>query len=141
MKILKRIIFYFLSFTWGGVMSLIGLVGLLVTACIKDSKFSIFCGRICVEVGKNNWGGVSLGCFIFCSKGSSKSLKAHESGHTLQNIVFGPLFPFVVAIPSAIRYQYREYRYRYGLPVHTQYDDIWFEGQATKLGQKYFMEA
>ena len=28
----------------------------------------------------------------------------HEFGHTFQNCLFGPLFPLIVAIPSAIRY-------------------------------------
>ena len=59
----------------------------------------------------------------------------HESGHGIQNLLFGPLMPFVVSIPSAIRYWYREYLMKvkkikcWNLP---DYDSIWFEGTATK---------
>lgn len=45
---------------------------------------------------------------------------------------------FVITIPSAIRYWYRELKYhRKGLVPPTMYDDIWFEGQATRWGQTY----
>ena len=43
--------------------------------------------------------------------------------------------PFVVSIPSAIRYWNRKLNYHdKGLTPPTEYDDIWFEKQATKLG-------
>jgi hypothetical protein len=63
---------------------------------------------------------------------------AHECGHGLQNIMFGPLFIFIIFIPSCIRYWYRELRYeRKGIMPPTSYDSIWFEGWATELGKKY----
>lgn len=43
--------------------------------------------------------------------------------------------PFVVCIPSAARYWYREYIYRTNYEKYRQlppYDAAWFEGQATK---------
>ena len=80
---------------------------------------------------KGSWGGVTLGCFIFTCKNPSQSLLEHESGHTLQNIMFGPLMPFIVAIPSCIRYWFR----RFTKPT-TMYDGIWFERQATNLGYR-----
>ena len=66
------------------------------------------------EVG-GNWGGVSLGAFALCGKYNQpdsdcympewyEDTRKHEAGHSLQNIILGPFFPFVVAIPSAIRY-------------------------------------
>jgi hypothetical protein len=45
------------------------------------------------------------------------------------------LFPFIVAIPSAIRYHYQNYRSSKGLS-NKEYDAIWFEGMATKWGTK-----
>ena len=57
----------------------------------------------------------------------------HECGHGIQNCIWGPLMIFVVCIPSATRYWYREFKYhRKGLTPPTKYDDIWFEGQATR---------
>lgn len=101
-------LFYFFSFTWGVVMSVIGgMAGIILT--ITGHKPRVFHRRVYWEVGKN-WGGVELGCFFLCSHNSSVSLKQHEAGHGLQNIVFGPLMPFIVCIPSAIRYWVQEIR-------------------------------
>ena len=52
--------------------------------------------------------------------------------------------PFLVSIPSAMRYWYREYLVRKKKKLHSElppYDSIWFEGWATKLGDKYYKEA
>ena len=68
-------------------------------------------------------------------KGSGTLTEAHEFGHSLQNLIFGPLFPFIVAIPSVIRCQYQNYRSKKGLP-NKEYDSIWFEFQASSLGHK-----
>ena len=135
--ILKRICFYILSFTWGIIMSFIGLILLLVLLPMK--RVHVFHGRLYGVIGKN-WGGIALGCFFFVDDRTSTNTKAHEAGHGLQNAVLGPLFPFVVAIPSAIRYWYRELKYsRKHITPPTAYDDIWFEGQATRLGKAYVL--
>ena len=135
--ILKRILFYIISFTWGGIMTAIGLVVLLVT--LPFGKFGIYHGRIYKRIGKN-WGGVELGCFFLCDNSADEYILAHESGHGLQNCLWGPLMPFVICIPSAIRYWYREFIWRFNKEKFNKlpdYDAIWFEGQATKWGKKY----
>lgn len=68
----------------------------------------------------------------------SDYLRSHECGHGLQNIILGPLFPFVIAIPSAIKYQYYNRCYKNEKETRP-YDSIWFEGQATRWGQKYIL--
>lgn len=88
-----------------------------------------------------DWGGLNLGAVSFCGGYTTKCqnlnwfehTRRHEFGHSLQNIVFGPFQIFLVAIPSAIRYHYQMARMRKGLP-NKEYDSIWFEGTATKLG-------
>ena len=135
--ILKRILFYIISFTWGGIMTTIGLVVLLVT--LPFGKFGIYHGRIYKRIGKN-WGGVELGCFFLCDNSADEYILAHESGHGLQNCLWGPLMPFVICIPSAIRYWYREFIWHFNKEKFNklpEYDAIWFEGQATKWGKKY----
>ena len=135
--ILKRILFYIISFTWGGIMTAIGLVVLLVT--LPFGKFGIYHGRIYKRIGKN-WGGVELGCFFLCDNSADEYILAHESGHGLQNCLWGPLMPFVICIPSAIRYWYREFIWHFNKEKFNKlpdYDAIWFEGQATKWGKKY----
>ena len=132
--ILKRILFYIISFTWGGVMSMIGLLAMIFT--LPWGTYYIYHGRLYKVIGKN-WGGLELGCFFFCDRQDEYILN-HESGHGLQNCIWGPLFPFVIGIPSAIRYWYREIKMRKNPSVQLpDYDAIWFEGQATRWGRKY----
>ena len=193
MKIAKIVLFYFVSFTWGLIMSLIGSVvclGLVITG----HKPKLFHHIVYFEIGEN-WGGVELGPFFLCCKGSGLHTKQHECGHGIQNTWFGPLMPFIVCLPSATRYWLREQdtqaskkKFSYVLcgsvgilalllclvPLLTHiyawfivpafvllydvimllwllfieipkyevkypsYDSIWFEGQATRLGEKYF---
>ena len=105
-------------------------IGLLITGH-KPKRFYQF---IYFEVGKN-WGGFSCGVFFFTSQNPSLHTKQHEAGHGIQNIMFGFLMPFIVSIPSALRYWYRELTPN---KKHPNYYSIWFENQANKLGQKYF---
>ena len=125
--------FYLLSFTWGLPMTLIGCVAAFVLRSLgyKPTKYG-YCYHF--EIGQR-WGGINLGFFIITDDTPSEHTKAHEHGHAYQNCYWGFLFPFAVAIPSAVRYWYRELKYnRKGQTPTTQYDDIWFEGDATKRG-------
>lgn len=82
-----------------------------------------------------------MGPFFVTDSTPTLHTKQHESGHGIQNIMFGPLMPFIVSIPSCIRYWYREYLVRSGKKKYyelPEYDSIWFEGMATRLGEKYF---
>lgn len=140
MRIFKLTIFYILSFTWGIIMTMFGLIGILFS--LPFGKVRKFHGRLCAVWGKG-WGGVSLGCFFFVSEDCfNDHTCSHECGHMLQNCLMGPFFIFLVAIPSFIRYHYRDYLVNsgkkkwYELP---DYDDIWFEGQATRWGEKYIL--
>lgn len=139
MKTVKAILFWLLSLTWGLPMTLFGVVcalALLVTGH-KPRRFHYF---IYFEVG-NAWGGFEAGCFFFVNRGASLSLKQHEAGHGIQNIMLGVFMPFAISIPSCIRYWYREYLMRTGKKTYAQlppYDSIWFEGWATALGQKHY---
>ena len=99
--IFKRILFYIVSFTWGGIMSVVGLLAMLFT--LPFGKFGIYHGRLYKRIGKN-WGGVELGCFFLCDDSCGEHTLQHECGHGLQNCLWGPLLPFVVCAPSAIRY-------------------------------------
>lgn len=129
-------LYYFLNLTWGIEMTLIGgAVAIVLLALGKKPKR--YHGAIYFEVGKG-WGGINLGLFFLCSEDSGERVKSHEFGHSLQNCLYGPLMFVLVCIPSATRYWYRELKYnRRGRIPPTKYDDAWFEGQATKWGQKY----
>lgn len=114
----------------GGVVAL----ALLVTGH-KPKRFHYL---IYFEVG-SGWGGFELGAFFVVNKNPSLHILQHESGHGLQNIMLGVFMPFIVSIPSCIRYWWREYKMRKGLGnTLPPYDRIWFEGWATRLGEKHF---
>ena len=123
-------LFYLFNFTWGIIMNIIGAVGAGVMLAAGKQPFH-HAGSITFRIGKN-WGGVSLGIFSFVCEDASEHTLNHEFGHAVQNALYGPLFPFIVAIPSAIRY----WKIRLGKLVVENYDDAWFEGQATEWGTK-----
>lgn len=141
-KVLLSILYWIGQLTWGIIMSLIGLITALICIIFLKGKVHRNGFTFIVEVG-GNWGGLNLGCVSLCGGYTTvcpdenwfQHTRRHEFGHSLQNLIFGPLFPFIVAIPSAIRYHYQNYRSSKGLP-NKEYDAIWFEGQATKWGTK-----
>jgi hypothetical protein len=94
-----------------------------------------FGGCIYFEIGKG-WGGLNLGLIFLCQDGAPDSLKTHEFGHSIQNCMWGVLTPLVVHFPSMARYWLREYKAAHGEKL-PPYDAAWFEGQATKFGEKY----
>lgn len=140
MKIVKGIFFWVLSLTWGLPMTLFGAVCAFVML-ITGHKPHRFHYLVYFEVGEG-WGGFEAGGFFFVNKSSSQHIKRHESGHGLQNILLGVFMPFLVSIPSMVRYWYREILVRTGKKCYhdlPDYDSIWFEGWATRLGEKHFI--
>ena len=69
----------------------------------------MFHGAICSTYNaksNSNLGCFSLGSFIFIRDNVSKEkfsmVRVHEYGHTIQSLIFGPLFLLVVGLPSII---------------------------------------
>lgn len=150
-KFWKTVGYWLLNLTWGSIMTAIGLVGfigcMIVNIFTRNKKVRFYKGAIVTYTG-HYWGGVSLGPFLFIYTEAEKSwhehrrMCEHEWGHTIQNIVLGPLNLFLVCIPSFTRYWYREVVVKLGRKHYSElppYDSIWFEGQATAIGAKYRM--
>ena len=151
-KVLFSIMFWVVSLTWGIIMTSIGLIAtgslnlvkLIAKLFKKDLKIKTHingCSLI-TEVG-GNWGGVELGAVALCGNYSKSSpswfdhTRKHEFGHAVQHLIFGPLFIFIVAIPSATRYWYQRIMQGKGKHFASDwYDSIWFEGGATRWGTK-----
>jgi hypothetical protein len=103
-KNLLEWIAYILLFIW---QILQNIVGLIMWAYFK------ICGDVEVII-KNKYskvyrsefmsGGISLGCFAFVSNYSSKrkEIVMHEQGHMWDSKVMGPLYLFIVGIPSIL---------------------------------------
>jgi hypothetical protein len=195
MKKLSYTIYWLLQCTWGIIMTLIGGVAALVVMALGYKPRTL--GPNVYFVIGHNWGGVNFGPFFFCCEEADAHTLYHEAGHGLQNIMWGPLFPFIIAIPSVVRYWVRLMPTRlkkglfnaffllisfvvltglilltgpwlhlhwltigleflrgyfllvslwltlfeipkYDCCVVPEYDSIWFEGQATKLGTKVY---
>ena len=131
---MNKQLYYILSFTWGIIMTFIGLISALCLTCI-GRKANTYNGCLHFKVGKN-WGGVSLGIVIITDDEPTEQVLKHEYGHTIQNAMYGILFPFIVAIPSALRYQKRRLLKTKGAEPQP-YDAVWYEGQATAFGNKF----
>lgn len=132
---MKKSLYYFLQWTWGLPMTLIGLIVFIVCSLLGCRTYS-YRNAICIVIPWN-FGGMELGMF-FVRGVLNINVCAHEYGHSIQNMWWGPLFPLVIAIPSAIRYWYRRFYtmfiYQKNRKKLPPYDSIWFERQATKLG-------
>ena len=91
-------------------MTLIGVVAaLLMLLLFRKPELCGYCIRF--KIG-NGWGGVSLGLTIITDNQSESEITYHEHGHAIQNCIYGFFMPFLVCIPSAIRYWHREYLVR-----------------------------
>lgn len=160
---MKKILYWFIQVTWGLPATLLGFFVFIFVLIFKRPRWFHRNGySFIVEFG-DDWGGLSLGPFAFCGSYVAgfdltqfdydknvfnkyyklfdeeffEHVRRHEYGHSIQNLMWGPLWLFVVGIPSVIRYNDRLNKQIRNIPIKTEYDDIWFEGQATKLGKRY----
>ena len=132
------IVIWLISCLWGTALTFCGLTMMIILRC-KGHRPKLYKGFIYFEVGEK-WGGINLGPIFIVNKGATEHILKHELGHGLQNMVYGWLMPFIVAIPSVTRAQWRkriravDYARYLTLP---KYEDIWFERQATQWGYKF----
>ncbi len=90
----------FWDFSWGAPQSLIGLgAGIILTLLGADVMPKWGMGaKIELPAYMGNPGGISFGPVIIGGHGFTDW--AHESGHTWQSRVLGPLYLFIIGIPS-----------------------------------------
>ena len=93
---MKRLLFILWQCAWGAVQSLAGAVLFL---CLAGRKHYCFHGAVVTEWSFH--GSVSLGLFVFLSKGREDVLP-HEFGHSIQSLILGPLYLLVIGLPSII---------------------------------------
>ena len=81
-----------------------------------------------------NWGGISLGKFIFmCNEMMfDDKYTIHELGHSIQSLYLGPLYLLVIGIPSLLRAFYVVIRPKSAATYHNFYTETW----ADALGGK-----
>ena len=104
-RIVRTAGYWLVSLTWGSIMTLLGAVialGMLLTGH-RPRRLG---PNVYFEVGRG-WGGMEYGAFFFVERNAARETILHEAGHGIQNLLLGPLMPFVVCIPSALRYWMR----------------------------------
>lgn len=128
-----RAFFYLLQFTWGLPVN---LAGLLLFLCCRGPRRETFHNSV-VTCLPGDLGGLSLGVFIFLSVQNAderRRLCIHEYGHTIQCLFLGPLYWFLVVLPSAVWYHFfSDHRKKHQIP----YDALYCERWATAWGKKW----
>lgn len=127
---MKKFLFYLLSCTYGIIQTLIGAFVFLLK--IRKKHF-LFHGAIVTEW--NYGGSVSFGLFIFVNKYQKDyRLLKHEYGHTIQGLILGPLWIFVIGLPSLIWCGcFGNYRFKHNISYYSFYTESW----ANRLSKKY----
>lgn len=136
---LKAFFYYFVHFTWGLSVNLAGGLIYLILR-ITDKSSERFKNSIITYTDAGNFGGFSLGIFIFINKkreeGRLSETKIHEYGHTIQALILGPFYWIAVALPSAVWAQFFQgFRKRRNIPYSWLYCESW----ADKWGKRYGM--
>ena len=109
---LFNIFYIILQCTWGIIQTMLGLIVFLIN--IKHKHY-FYHGAIVTE--RDVPSSVSLGMFVFITTKPMKDkrtenrifddelrdrLLVHEYGHTIQSLIFGPLYLIVMGIPSTL---------------------------------------
>lgn len=146
---MKVFIYRFLQCTWGILQTLCGSVLYLINR--KEKHFS-YKGAIVSEW--NYKSSVSLGMFIFLSKKrmfipkySQKELLerllVHEYGHTIQSLILGPFYLFIIGLPSMIWCcvpRMETYRKEKNRSYYSLYTEKWANYCGEKVTKKKSME-
>ena len=111
-SVIKNALYILVQCTWGMTQTFLGFVVFL--ANIKQQHY-FFNGAIVTE--RNVPSSVSLGMFVFTTttpmpdkrvenripdEELASRLLVHEYGHTIQSLIFGPLYLVVMGIPSTL---------------------------------------
>ena len=101
---MMQFLFVFVQFSWGIIQNIAGLIGFLILA--PTHKHETYHNAVVTYVSAKNFGGVSMGMFIFMNPDKSEEWKhdtrIHEYGHCFQSILLGPLYLIVIGLPSSI---------------------------------------
>ena len=135
---LQSILFYIVQWTWGLPVNIVGGIAYLICTKILKHKHSKF-GFANIVYLPWNAGGLSMGLFIFVRDEKEKkewiyNVRIHEYGHTWQCLLLGPLYYFVVALPSVIWCNcFQKYREKNNVSYYKLYCESW----ANSFGERF----
>ena len=135
MQTAKKALFYFVQWTWGFAVNIIGLFFYLICK-IKGYRCEKF-GYAYYAFIPWNQGGLTLGLFIFMADGReekwTRNTKIHEYGHTIQCMLLGVFYFLVVGIPSAVWCNcFENYRRKNNVSYYKLYCESWANRWGTK---------
>lgn len=154
---MKKALFYILQFTWCLPQTLVGMVVFIVGKIRKSHTLRYKC--TVVSVLPNKQGSMSLGMFIMvhatpltketdkmkfdvydpaekCRIGQADDLLLHEHGHTIQSMILGPLFLFVIGLPSILwAGLFGVYRKKHNVSYYAFYTERWAD-RISKIERK-----
>lgn len=134
---MKRLLYILWQWTWGLPQNLVGLAFYLYYR-VKGCPHFSYQGAL-VTVWTNRAGSMSMGRHLFLEPGwtpADRELLAHEYGHSIQSLFFGPLYLPAVGLPSVIWAGlpcFRKLRRTRGVDYYAVYP----EKSATRLGLRF----
>lgn len=132
-NVLKSVLYWCVQCTWGLLQTVMGLV---LFVRYSRCKHEFYHGAI-LTYHDGNWGGVSLGSFIFVNGNRpevwTKDARVHEYGHTIQSLIFGPLYLVVIALPSIVWCSSKTLHQK-RMRGELNYYDLYCESSANTLG-------
>ena len=133
---MKRLLYVLCQWTWGLPQNLVGL-GFFLFYRLRGCPHFSYQGAV-VTIWTNHTGSMSMGRYLFLEPSwtpKDHDLLAHEYGHTIQSLFFGPLDLLTVGLPSVLWA---------GLPCFRNmrrkgrsYYSVYPEKGATRLGQRF----
>ena len=143
-KVIKRIVYLLIQWTWGLPQNLLAaiLYVVLYHRC-QHSKFR----QASVTLWRHPY---SMGCGMFIFQGDhgyghlpkerndaiNHKVLVHEYGHTVQSLILGPLFLPVIALPSLLWAglpSAQRWRWKHKFSYYQFYTENW----ANRLGDRY----
>lgn len=146
MKRISSIIYVVLQFTWGILQNILGLLFFLILKITGHAHFNFHTAVV------TRWDfsfSMGLGMWIFLGHINAahpewpaeeladreSQVLVHEFGHTIQSAVLGPLFMFVIAIPSTL-WAFLPWHVRLRAEKKASYFDAYCESWASAWGEK-----
>ena len=128
---MKQFLYTVLQILWGFPQTLLGFA---VFLCSVKGNHYRYHGAVVTEWKKKT--GLSLGLFLFIPGGEcGKDFLVHEYGHTIQSLVLGPLYLFIIGIPSVLWCNLRCFA-ALRRKRRLTYQELYTERWANLLGEK-----
>lgn len=121
---------------WQTLCWLPGIIGLAIFHNYEWYK-NEDAGIKVLKVNKGNFiGGACFSCgpVIFVTPDCDENIIKHETGHSVQSLIFGPLFHFVVSIPSIILFWIRRLKNKDAKWYHSHWPEGGCKLTADSLG-------